>query len=270
MRLLSIDELSEGMVCNQTLCDNRGIILVSRGAVLSASYIRRLRKFGAERIWIQDDPSEGPPPAASEETSLATATLAVIQQLTEEIRTQQPLKINRYAAKIAEISYTVLAKPFLQVILTQLATHSILYKHSLRTMIISLAMGVNKRYDRANLECLAICALLHDSGMSGEYCEGDTEHPLQTFRKLHGIADLDVIIALSCLQHHERFDGQGFPLRFARQQTTEFARILAVADAYDRLILANRPARPAVFAIFAGMGSKFDPTMVRLFETTLR
>lgn len=269
MRLLSLDEVEEGMICNQTLCDSRGTILISRGSALTANYIRRLRKFGTEKLWIQDDPSEGPPPDLSE-TPFADATLAVIQQLSEEIRTQQPLKIGRYADKIAEISYAILAKPFLQELLVDLSLHQALFHHSLRTMIISLALGVNKRYDRANLECLALCALLHDCGMNGDFCESDEDHPINGFRRLHAIGDLDMIVALSCLQHHERFDGQGFPFHFARQQTTEFARIVTLADVYDRMILGGQLPRPAVFKIIAGMGTRFDPTIVRLFETTLR
>ena len=269
MKLLSLDELEEGMICNQTICDNRGTILISRGATLTASYIRRLRKFGAEKVWIQEDPSEGPPATENDE-DFSAAALTMIHQLTEEIRITQPLKTNRYAAKIAEISYSVLQKTFLAACLSELSRQPTLYKHSLRTMIISLAMGVNKRYDRTNLEYLATCALLHDIGFSEEFCENDHTHPLDGFRKLRDMPEVEMIIALSCLQHHERFDGKGFPLHLVRQQSCEFSRLLAVADAYDRHIIAGVHPRPAVFKIIAGMGTLFDPVMVRLFETTLR
>lgn len=269
MRLLSLNELEEGMVCNQTICDSRGTILISRGTTLSASYIRRLSKFGAEKVWIQDDPDEGPPPIEQNE-DFSTAALTMIQQLMEEIRTHQPIKANRYAAKIAEISYAVLQKPFIVTCLTELMQDRTLYQHSLRTMIISLAMGVNKRYDRTNLEYLAICALLHDIGLSGGYDETDLEHPITGFRKLRSMPEVEMIIALAGLQHHERFDGKGFPLQLMRQQSCEFSRLISVADSYDRHIIAGIQARPAVFKIIAGMGTLFDPAMVRLFETTLR
>jgi len=67
-------------------------------------------------------------------------------------------------------------------------------------------------------------------------------------------------------QHHERWDGSGYPLGLAGDAITESARIVAVADVYDAL-MSNRVYRPAfseekTLAIMQeGRGSHFDPTI---------
>jgi HD-GYP domain-containing protein (c-di-GMP phosphodiesterase class II) len=71
--------------------------------------------------------------------------------------------------------------------------------------------------------------------------------------------------------HHERFDGSGYPRGLVGDQLGEFARIAAVADVYDA-ITSQRPYAPAepphvgVRVIADGAGSAFDPTVVQVFR----
>jgi putative two-component system response regulator len=64
--------------------------------------------------------------------------------------------------------------------------------------------------------------------------------------------------------HHERWDGSGYPDGFAGEGIPLGARIVAVADAYDRLSSAVPPisAANAVAAIRSASGSRFDPSLV--------
>ena len=71
-------------------------------------------------------------------------------------------------------------------------------------------------------------------------------------------------------QHHERFDGQGYPDGLAGQQISLAARIVAVADVWDALTSdrAYRPAWPpdrALRHLEAGRGSHFDPVCLDAF-----
>jgi putative two-component system response regulator len=72
------------------------------------------------------------------------------------------------------------------------------------------------------------------------------------------------------LSHHERWDGSGYPHGLRGEETTQFARIVAVADVFDAL-RHDRPYRdglplPAVVAeITSQAGRHFDPTVVDAF-----
>ncbi len=70
--------------------------------------------------------------------------------------------------------------------------------------------------------------------------------------------------------HHERWDGKGYPDRLAGEQVPRLARLLAVADTFDAMT-TDRPYRPgmpleqALAQIQGGAGSQFDPHFAHAF-----
>ena len=71
-------------------------------------------------------------------------------------------------------------------------------------------------------------------------------------------------------QHHERYDGGGYPDGLAGEEISLAARIVAVADVWDALTSdrAYRPAWPpdrALRHLEAGRGSHFDPRCLDAF-----
>jgi HD-GYP domain-containing protein (c-di-GMP phosphodiesterase class II) len=70
--------------------------------------------------------------------------------------------------------------------------------------------------------------------------------------------------------HHERWDGKGYPAGLEGTDIHQFARVAAVADVYDA-ITADRPYQPAnpphvaVKAVREGAGTQFDPAIVEHF-----
>lgn len=94
-------------------------------------------------------------------------------------------------------------------------------------------------------------------------------HPIQGAR-LVGLAEGLSQVALAVRQHHERFDGRGYPDRRRGQDIRIEARIVSVCDAWAAM-RANRPYCPARTAEVArqrlrqGAGSQFDPVVVDAF-----
>lgn len=81
------------------------------------------------------------------------------------------------------------------------------------------------------------------------------------------LLDMSVQVAL---EHHERWDGTGYPLGLAGEQIAPAARIVALADVYDALTSARvyKPAMPHERAreiILEGRGTHFDPAVVDAF-----
>jgi two-component system, cell cycle response regulator len=94
-------------------------------------------------------------------------------------------------------------------------------------------------------------------------------HPVQGAR-LAGLADGLHQVAAIVRQHHERFDGRGYPGGRGGEEIRIEARVVAVCDAWAA-IRSNRPydaARPVEAAreqLRAASGSQFDPTVVAAF-----
>jgi hypothetical protein len=76
--------------------------------------------------------------------------------------------------------------------------------------------------------------------------------------------------ALAIEEHHERWDGEGYPNGLARDELSFGARIVAVADAYEVMTAARSYKAPltteaARAELAAGAGHQFDPEVVRAF-----
>ncbi|MDI6814248.1 MAG: HD-GYP domain-containing protein, partial [Desulfitobacteriaceae bacterium] len=77
-------------------------------------------------------------------------------------------------------------------------------------------------------------------------------------------------VAPFILQHHERWDGRGYPLGLKGEQIHLLSRILAIVDAYDAMT-SERPYRGAMSPeevleeLKRCAGTQFDPHLVEIF-----
>lgn len=74
------------------------------------------------------------------------------------------------------------------------------------------------------------------------------------------------------MQHHERYDGKGYPSGIAGEEISLEGRIVSVADVYDALTSRRSykeawDEKDAYQEILKGKGTQFDPQVVDAFET---
>lgn len=158
------------------------------------------------------------------------------------------------------------------------------YDHSKRTLRISLLLGQECGLDQREMRSLEFGALLHDIGKIGipdnvlrkpgplnnfEWAVMRS-HPLlgeEIMRGLYFLDDSRTIVA----QHHEKWDGSGYPLGLRGEEISLSARVLFVADAFDAMI-SDRVYRPAksydeaVAELDFCAGTYFDPQVVTAFH----
>jgi len=83
-----------------------------------------------------------------------------------------------------------------------------------------------------------------------------------------------IMAAEIALNHHEKWDGSGYPQGLSGTAIPESARIVAIADVFDALTMERPYKKPwsvedAIAEIKRGAGSHFDPNLVELFEQSL-
>lgn len=98
-------------------------------------------------------------------------------------------------------------------------------------------------------------------------------HPEYGHEMVRGIGFLGEARA-AILHHHERIDGSGYPYGLVGRQIPEFARVVAVADAFDamtstRSYRRGRPVAAAVAELSRCAGAQFDPVMVAALQRAL-
>jgi putative nucleotidyltransferase with HDIG domain len=155
--------------------------------------------------------------------------------------------------------------------------------HSDRVVAYSLRLGREMGLTHTDLIVLEQGALLHDIGKIGvpdsillkrgsltqEEWMLMREHIGHGLRIINGIDFLKGAASIVG-QHHERYDGSGYPAALRGEQIHVNARIFAVADAFDA-ITSNRPYRVAASyaearaEIVRHSGRHFDPLVVQAF-----
>ncbi|MFG2076060.1 HDIG domain-containing protein [Nonomuraea maritima] len=98
-------------------------------------------------------------------------------------------------------------------------------------------------------------------------------HPMRGLEIVRGIGFLDEAYA-GIMHHHEKHDGTGYPMGLAGDEIPEFAKVIAVADAFDsmtsdRSYRGARPVEVAVAELRKCAGTHFDPVMVAAFVRAL-
>jgi putative nucleotidyltransferase with HDIG domain len=155
--------------------------------------------------------------------------------------------------------------------------------HSDRVVLYSGLLGRELGLNQAHLKALEYGALLHDIGKIGipdailhkpgslttQEWTRMREHPLLGLRILSGLAFLKSA-SLVVVQHHERWDGRGYPYGLSGPEIDRNARIFAVADAYDAMITdrvyrAGRPFEEATEELRKRAGQQFDPEVIECF-----
>ena len=155
--------------------------------------------------------------------------------------------------------------------------------HSDRVRRMSVRIGMKLGFDEKRLESLVFGALLHDIGKIGikdevlqkqgnlnskEY-QYIQEHPLIGVKIVEGIDFFKDKIPM-IRNHHEHFDGSGYPDGLVGEAIPLEARTVAVPDAFDAMT-SSRPHHGAISLEEAlsemerGKGKQFDPRILEIF-----
>lgn len=159
--------------------------------------------------------------------------------------------------------------------------------HSERVATLCDLMARASRMGHQRSDALRFAAVLHDVGMIGVPATAMRhEGPLtlEDLREIqrHPILGVEMVSEIDFLQesfggirhHHERFDGRGYPDGLAGEQIPEFARIIAVADAFDSMTTARTyraalSVEEALAELRARAGTHLDPQIVSALEQAL-
>jgi len=163
-----------------------------------------------------------------------------------------------------------------------------LYRHPVAVSIIATLLGKWMDIPENELAILTTGALLHNVGImrlpepiltkEGQLDPDEFElikkHPLIGYELLEQTVGVSKRSALVALQHHERADGTGYPLRLAGDQTDLLSKIVAVADAFHAL-MSDRGYRSAtsygeiLHQMHFGTIGKFEFKVLRVFMVRL-
>lgn len=160
--------------------------------------------------------------------------------------------------------------------------------HAVATAGLIVALAQQQGLAEPEVEKLALGTMLKDIGQAAldehlitkpgmlsqaEYSvvKSHVEEGLAVLQATSRLSETSVAVVL---EHHERYNGAGYPYRMAGDEISVAGRMAAIVDTYDAMT-SDRPYRPAISPalalrqLFEQAGSQFDPALVTAFVRTV-
>lgn len=178
----------------------------------------------------------------------------------------------------------LISAEIIQTLVTAIDAKDIYTKgHSTRVAEYSIILAKRLGWDEERIDSVRYKALLHDVGkigipdrvlnkadrLSDEEFEIIKSHTIIGSEILQGVSSLSEMYVVA-RNHHERYDGKGYPDKKSGEDIPEEARLVGIVDAYDAMS-SDRAYRKALSRdtirgeLSRGRGTQFDPHMTDAF-----
>ena len=215
-------------------------------------------------------------------------TAKTIRGVEKNLLTNPEATVDQAKKLIEQIADSILSAP-------ELALHVMgdkiggeeLYFHSLNVTMLSLMMARDIKLTQEGIRFLGMGALFHDVGRreipakilmkmepltqaERNYFELHCQYGIEVGKKLKFPTPVLAIIR----EHHELYDGSGYPQKLKGEAIDLLARIVAIANYYDELcnpLNVSHALTPheALSSMFSKSRAKFDPKLLQVFVRCL-
>lgn len=309
MKNILVSELKAGMKFSEPVYVDGVNLLVPRNIPLKDKDIQRLLKWNVSTVSTEGDAlgdGENAAPAEAQKDGFAKMAFTGSSQremveiysvfqgdlrsIHERVRDNDPVD----AAEITQLVDRILKNlydrrnDFIQYILFGLQGESGQVENAINCAVLTTMVGSAINLPRTKLVHLAAGALLHDIGMlripreivektetlTGAELQQIKTHPVHSYRIITKEIKLPEEVGLTALQHQERWDGQGYPKGLKGKDIILYARITAVADAFEAMV-SERPYRDSMIGytamrtILSDNQRRFDPEVLKVFIKAL-
>ena len=290
MRVVVLNQDAIGKKLGQKLYNSQGGLLLGKGTEIKEFHFSHIQQVGYKSVYVVDEfdaDTDMTGHIISEKTRANTPI--ELKKIYQKLRSSNKITVsdgkkdlNEVAASLVrQVNYRLETPPD---ILDLKRQEDYLYQHAINVAAYAILIGQRLRYHQIKLFDLALSALLYDFGMQfidqeilnkpGELNESEYEevkkHTDLGFQHLSRKCFMKGVVSAVALQHHERYDGSGYPIGMSGDVIHEYSRIVAVCDFYDAYT-SDRPHRQlhsiedAVGYLKAQSDREFDPNVVRHF-----
>lgn len=272
-RMVSIEELEEGMIISADVYTRDGVIIVPENTEVTAEVLNLLARHSIMEVIVGEKPDN--PEFSMDDFSILEDALGMLDYLEERENKQETFEDTFHNAEkeleknlnkiinhekidiyqLLDIVDAIAAKADNDVNLCDMLfkmkrASADLYVHSINVSIYAQLLAKWTDLPEDEIELAGIAGLLHDMGLIVCHQEGEKNISLHGEydntcgfnHMVHGynlIKDWDVDLRLkqAILTHHERMDLSGFPHQLSYKSLNYISRVVALADAYDTLTM---------------------------------
>ena len=295
MRRISTQYAQPGMVLSADVYDHYGNLILLKGTRLNFDNIAAVSRIGGGELFFDDrrvdDVPVTPliPPRLEGETSRKLNVF--INEMTKVLKGTGNQKAD--TDPLEKATYNMVSQFFPIIIGEPKSTGCFSLKdydfvHPVQVAELSILLGRKLGLSEAELFELGLAAIIENigylalpTGIMDEPTSLTTiekqevsQHTQYGYQILGDHTDTPPEVIMTVLDHHERWDGSGFPRGLKGENISKFARIIGIADTYYALV-SRRPHRQsylpheAIEFVMAYSGELFDPELARLFSRVL-
>lgn len=286
MRLVYVAELEKGMITAKPIFNERSQCLVNKDVELSDKLIERIKALDYDRLWIKDE-YDFVTDSLSEELKLKAvrSIKSVFTGYTSKKVALDTKKIDVLKEVIESVVDEIMDSRQCVIQLSNLKNYSnSMYEHAVDVARVAVLIGANMDMKKEQLIHLCEASMLHDIGkiqISTGILDKKTEYTSDELKELqkHVAYGYKIIketgrftapVYVAILQHHESYNGSGYPEATIGEKVNIYARIIKIADVYSNMRTGTANIRAfsqsEVLEYFYADGSReFDPKILQVF-----
>lgn len=241
MRYIKIKDLQPGMILAQPLLNKKGDIFLARNVLVSRFMVQRIREERYRGAYIYDKLSKGINPKNQLPTDVQLKTMCALKDM----------DIDRCAYLSGEILDSLKHSDNISMNINSLAAYDgPTYMHSLNVAMYAGTFGLLYGMEYERVSKLIAAALLHDIGktkvpedilnkpgrLSEEEFAEIKKHPQYGYNMLKDMVNISPLVRVPILEHHENYDGSGYPRGLVDKETHIFSKIIHICDVYDAML----------------------------------
>lgn len=302
---IRIDKAKENMVVAEDVYTENNELVLPRNTVLTSAIVERLKQYDIYRINVYEPDQEE---QKLDEVQSGEGQLSRKDEIRKSVEFQQFKKefddtvkvlkktfgkilecddkdgIDQLSMRLDEMRKSGRGTLHVMEMLNCMREYDdVTFAHSISVSLLCRLIGEWMQFPERELQVLSTCGLLHDIGklqipseiiskpgkLTDEEFRKVKEHPTLGYRLLKD-RDFDERVKMATLLHHERCDGNGYPMHVRTDKINEFSKIVMVADVYDAMT-ADRSYRAGmcpfkVLGIMEEEGlQKYDPSILMMF-----
>lgn len=211
-------------------------------------------------------------------------TARAIRDIEKNLFPQPEESMRKATALIGQIVDSILVAPEMAIhVMGDKMGGEEVYYHSMNVTMLSMIIARDIKLPQEVAAPLALSALFHDVGHKNipdkilnkldpltqaerNFYELHTQYGVEIGESLHFPAPVISVIR----DHHEAFDGTGYPRKLKGEAIGVLPRIISIANCYDELcnplnVAAALTPHEALSMMFTKLRSKFDPKLLQVF-----
>jgi putative nucleotidyltransferase with HDIG domain len=209
----------------------------------------------------------------------------LMQEIMKDIRLGKQVHLEPCSALVDNIFDSMSRCPSALLPLAQMKNRDeYTFQHSVSVSALAVALGQVLELPQNEIKELALGGFLHDIGKAqvpgkilnkpGKLDDAEfvimRNHVVSTAELLQGVQGISDVAFNAAAQHHERFDGSGYPHGLKGDQISLHGQIIAIVDVYDaitsvRVYHKGIPPAEALRKMYEWRETHFNSTLVQAF-----